>query len=320
MIISKTPFRVSLFGGSTDYQSYYSNNGSLLIGFTIDKYCYITVRKTPKILGYKTRVAYSKVEVVNNNSKVEHNGVRGVLDYLNIKYGVDISHISDIPSQTGTGSSSSFIVGLLNSFYALKGKHPTPKQLADEAIYIERNLLNESGGIQDQIWAAYGGFNSININKTGSFEVKPLPVSEEFIEKFLSRCVLIYMGKTRKSYSIARANDNNNKHKENIQKIANLGYNSFLDQNIDSVADLLDRSWKEKKLISNLISNNEIDARYKELKNNGVIGGKLLGSGGSGFMFGILHESVDKSDFKKKYRSNFLDFDLSLKGSEIING
>tara|TARA_R110000744_G_scaffold190_7_gene760 strand:+ start:18054 stop:19016 length:963 start_codon:yes stop_codon:yes gene_type:complete len=320
MIISKTPFRVSLFGGSTDYESYYSKYGSLLVGFTIDKYCYTMVRKTPKILGYKTRVSYSKVEVLNDNSRIEHNGVRGVLEYLKIKYGVEIAHISDIPSQTGTGSSSSFIVGLLNAFYAIQNKKPTKKELAQEAIYIERKLLNESGGIQDQIWAAYGGINSIDINKEGDFQVKPLPVSSEFIEKFFSRCVLIYMGKTRKSYKIAKSHDCNSKYKENIQKIAHKGYKSFLDQDIDGVATLLNQSWEEKKRVSELVSSDEIDLRYKELKENGVIGGKLLGSGGSGFMFGILGDGITKSDFKKKYRSNFLDFTVSLNGSEIING
>lgn len=320
MIISKTPFRVSLFGGSTDYESYYSKYGSLLVGFTIDKYCYTMVRKTPKILGYKTRVSYSKVEVLNDNSRIEHNGVRGVLEYLKIKYGVEIAHISDIPSQTGTGSSSSFIVGLLNAFYAIQNKKPTKKELAQEAIYIERKLLNESGGIQDQIWAAYGGFNSIDISKTGDFQVKPLPVSSEFIEKFFSRCVLIYMGKTRKSYKIAKSHDCNSKYKENIQKIAHKGYKSFLDQDIDGIATLLNQSWEEKKRVSELVSSDEIDLRYKELKENGVIGGKLLGSGGSGFMFGVLGDGITKSDFKKKYRSNFLDFTVSLNGSEIING
>jgi D-glycero-alpha-D-manno-heptose-7-phosphate kinase len=320
MIISKTPFRVSLFGGSTDYESYYSKYGSLLVGFTIDKYCYTMVRKTPKILGYKTRVSYSKVEVLNDNSRIEHNGVRGVLEYLKIKYGVEIAHISDIPSQTGTGSSSSFIVGLLNAFYTIQNKKPTKKELAEEAIHIERKLLNESGGIQDQIWAAYGGFNSIDISKTGGFEVKPLPVSSEFIEKFFSRCVLIYMGKTRKSYKIAKSHDCNSKYKENIQKIAHKGYKSFLDQDIDGVAALLNQSWEEKKRVSELVSSDEIDLRYKELKENGVIGGKLLGSGGSGFMFGVLGDGITKGDFKKKYRSNFLDFTVSLNGSEIING
>ena len=320
MIISKTPFRVSLFGGSTDYESYYSQYGSLLIGFTIDKYCYTTARKTPKILGYKTRVSYSKVEMVNSNSLIEHNGVRGVLEYLKIKYGVEISHISDIPSQTGTGSSSSFIVGLLNAFYCIQKKQPTNKQLAEEAIYIERKLLNECGGIQDQIWAAYGGFNSIDIHKSGDFEVKPLPVSDNFVRDFFSRSVLIYMGKTRKSYKIAKSHDCNSKYKQNIQKIAHQAYQSFINQDIEEIGCFLDKSWGEKKKVSSLVSSDEIDGRYNELKENGMIGGKLLGSGGSGFMFGVLNDKVSKVDFKKKYRSNFLDFNLSLKGSEIING
>ena len=176
MIISKTPFRVSLFGGSTDYESFYSKYGSLLIGFGINKYCYTSVRETPSIFDYLTRISYSKVEIVNDNENIQHNGVRGVLKYLNKHKGYEISHMSDLPSQTGTGSSSSFIVGLLNCFT----RDWSPKMLAQAAIHVERTLLQEAGGIQDQIWAAYGGMNSVYIGKDGEFCVRPLPVSEEF--------------------------------------------------------------------------------------------------------------------------------------------
>ena len=154
MIISKTPFRVSLFGGSTDYESFYSQNTSLLIGFALDKYCYLLTRKTPKIFNHKSKIMYSSIETVNNNKDIQHNGVRGVLEFLNIKYGLEISHLSDLPSQTGIGSSSSFIVGLLNALYTLKNTDTSKKELAEQAIYIERKLLAESGGVQDQIWAA----------------------------------------------------------------------------------------------------------------------------------------------------------------------
>ena len=183
MIISKTPFRVSLFGGSTDYESFYSKYGSLLIGFGINKYCYTSVRETPSIFDYLTRVSYSKVEIVNDNDNIQHNGVRGVLTYLNKHKGYEIAHMSDLPSQTGTGSSSSFIVGLLNCFT----RDWSPKMLAQAAINVERKLLEEAGGIQDQIWAAYGGMNSIGISKDGSFCVRPLPVSEEFKQEFMNR-------------------------------------------------------------------------------------------------------------------------------------
>ena len=138
MIISKTPFRVSLFGGSTDYESYYSQHGSFLIGFTINRYCYLCVRKTPKIFNYKTKVGYSAIEIVNNNKDIKHDGVRGVLKFLKIKYGVEISYLADLPSKAGIGSSSSFIVGLLNALHTLNNRTRTKKELAEEAI--EREL------------------------------------------------------------------------------------------------------------------------------------------------------------------------------------
>ena len=321
MIISKTPFRVSLFGGSTDYESYYSEYGSFLIGFTIDKYCYLCVRKTPKIFNYKTKVGYAAIEVVNNNKDIKHDGVRGVLEFLKIKYGLEIAYLGDLPSKAGIGSSSSFVVGLLNALYSLTNKKCTKKCLAEDAIYVERKLLNESGGIQDQIWASYGGLNSIYIERDGSFEVKPLCVSELFIEDFLDRSVMIYTGHDRNSFKIAQSYNQkaSRKYKHDITKIAREARTKFEEKDIDGIGMLLDKSWKCKRNISPLISNTEVDEMYKSLKKDGVIGAKLLGAGGSGFMFGILKHNVDKNSFKKKYRNNYVDFHLDQKGSAIIH-
>ena len=321
MIISKTPFRVSLFGGSTDYESYYSQHGSFLIGFTINRYCYLCLRKTPKIFNYKTKVGYSAIEIVNNNKDIKHDGVRGVLKFLKIKYGVEISYLADLPSKAGIGSSSSFIVGLLNALHTLNNRTRTKKELAEEAIYVERKLLNESGGIQDQIWAAYGGLNSIYIDHDGSFEVKPLCVSELFIEDFLERSVMIYTGHDRNSFKIAQSYNQkaSQKYKHDIAKIAREARHKFEEKDIDGIGTLLDKSWQCKKSISNLISTTELDEMYKSLKKDGVIGAKLLGAGGAGFMFGILKDNVDKSSFKKKYRNNYVDFQLDQKGSTVIH-
>jgi len=308
-----------MFGGSTDYESYYKEHGSLIIGFTIDKYCYVNLRNTPGIFNHNTKICYSKTETVEDNQKIEHNGVRGVLEFLKVRYGVEIVHLCDLPSQTGIGSSSSFIVGLLKSFYAMSGQTVDNKRLAKEAIHIERELLGESGGVQDQIWASYGGFNSIYL-EGDDFEVKPMPISEEFKRGFFDRAIMIYTGKTRKSFDIAESHDspNNIEHKHNIKNIAYKAYGSFLDSNIDAIADLLHMSWLEKKKVSGLVSNYEIDQMYESLQKDGMIGGKLLGSGGSGFIFGLLENSSQKLDLQRKYQSRFIDFGVDNEGSRLI--
>ena len=320
MIITKTPYRISLFGGSTDYPSYYKDHGSLLLGFAIDKYCYLTLRKTPKIFNYKTAVSYSRLEKVSKNSSIEHNGVRGVLEHFNIKYGVEVHHLCDLPSQTGIGSSSSFIVGLVNAICRIKGKSCSAEYLANTAIEIERNLLKEPGGIQDQIWAAYGGINSIHIMRNGSFEVKPLPVSHKFQEDFLSRCVLIYTGSKRQSFHIAKSHNQAKAHKakRKIHSIANKAEEAFKNSDIDQIAALVHKSWQQKKTISPLISSDKVESLYDDLQSNGMLGGKLLGTGGAGFILCILKDGI-KQEFISKYSKSVVDFSFDKYGSQIIN-
>jgi len=321
MVISKTPFRISLFGGSTDYESFYSQYGSLLIGFGVDKYCYVLARDTPKIFNYKTKVHYASTEIVNDNEDIKHNGIRGVLQYLKIKDGLEISHLADLPSQTGIGSSSSFIVGLLKCLHYLKHNVINKQLLAQQAIHIERKLLAETGGVQDQIWATYGGMNSIHIDTDGSFEVKPLPISDNLIREFFNRTILIHTGRTRQSYKIAQSYNNYDalSHKHKIADIAQLGYEKFIDGDIDTIAHLLHKSWMEKQNISPLVSNKSVNKMYDILQEDGMIGGKLLGTGGQGFIFGILDNGVDISKFKSKYKSKYVSCGLSEHGSIIIN-
>tara|TARA_R100000808_G_scaffold24811_1_gene58483 strand:- start:5498 stop:6379 length:882 start_codon:yes stop_codon:yes gene_type:complete len=291
------------------------------LGFAIDKYCYLCVRKTPTIFDYKTKLGYSSIEIVNNHDEIKHDGMRGVLQFLDIEYGIDISHLSDIPAKTGMGSSSAFVVGLLNALHSIQGQKCSNNDLARQAIYVERKLLNESGGIQDQIWSAYGGFNRIDINKDGCFEVKPLPISNSFIDRFLQRSVVIYTGNDRNSFEIAKSytNDRAEEYQKKIASITNEAYRQFEKQDITSLGELLDLSWSYKRNISNLISNNKLDNLYEELKEDGVIGAKLLGAGGSGFMFGILQEGIDQKTFKQKYKNRYIDVDVDKKGSMIIN-
>jgi D-glycero-alpha-D-manno-heptose-7-phosphate kinase len=316
MIISKTPYRVSLFGGSTDYQSFYHKHGSLLIGLAIDKYCYITLRHTPPIFKHKSLLTYCRSEKVDDNSQIKHDGIRGVLQYMNVDYGVEMNHMADLPAQTGIGSSSSFIVGLLNAALKLEGRETTPKALAKQAIYVERHLLNEAGGIQDQIWAAHGGFNSISINTNGDIKIRPLPISCEFKEEFIKRSHLIFTGQTRKSFDVAKSHDNIDAEKIKLKmlSLANEAYTEFSNENLDDIAKLLDESWKYKRSISDIVSSPEIDEMYSYLKSHGMVGGKLLGSGRSGFIFGIWNNEIPSD-----VRGRIIDFQPDYCGSRIIN-
>ena len=325
MIFSKTPFRVSLFGGGTDYKDYYSKYDSLLIGFTIDKYAYLGVRETPGIFDYHTKVTYSKTEEVSNNQNIMHNGVRGVLNHYNIDSGMEISHFSDLPAQTGIGSSSSFIVGLINSICAMKKYNITKEELALTAIHIERELLKETGGVQDQIWATYGGFNAIHIRDQGTFEVIPL-LNEERRKKLLSRMFMIYTGQTRKSYEISKTykKEVNTKHLHEIQETAEEAYHWInkikdMDKIIDRLAVLLKYSWEKKKKLSSLICPDCINDTMEGLYKDGMIGGKLIGAGGSGFIVGITETNLQKQLIKEKFKQQYIPIDFSFGGSEIIH-
>jgi D-glycero-alpha-D-manno-heptose-7-phosphate kinase len=320
MIISKTPFRVSLFGGSTDYKSYYEQHGSLLIGFAMDKYCYLSLRENPEIFSYKSKISYSKIEQVNDNKEIQHDGVRGALEYFQqMDKRWEMSYFSDFPAQTGTGSSSAFMVGLIN---ALKSEYNySPYQLAKFAIEVERNHLKEPGGIQDQIWAAYGGFNSVEIKKDGDFRVRPLPISKDFIEEFFNRSFLIYTGKQRRSFRIASSSDtgSSDENKINIHKLANDALRAFSNEDIESIAILLRQSWESKIQISPLIAGEELLDTFRSLYAHGMIGGKLLGSGGSGFIFGIAKDSKSKKDIVQNFSGSYIDCGYSPEGSKIIH-
>ncbi len=306
MIFTKTPYRISLFGGSTDYSAFYSRFGSLLIGFTIDQYVYTAIRRMPDILPNKYKIAYAKVEQCNSIDEIENNAVRGVLKLYNDTLGFDISslelnHLSDLPSQTGLGSSSSFIVNIIKSLDLLLGLPvKNKKHLADTAIYIERTLLNEPGGIQDQIFAAYGGgLKSISIAPSGVFKVAPLPVDDYFVDEFVNRSALIYLGIERQSFNIASSHKDEIDKKIDILKLAQEAYKAFVYEDIDEIGKLLHKSWMYKKNISDSISNDKVNSVYDILLQNGAIGGKLLGAGGSGFFYVVLDKQISKKEFIK---------------------
>ena len=318
MKISRTPYRISLFGGSTDYESYYSKNGSLLIGFTIDSYCYVATRFITPVFEEKFILQYSKTEKVFESKDIQNNAFRGVIQFLDVDK-VEIHFLTDLPSQTGVGSSSSCIVGTLNALYTLYGKTVSKKQLSDEAITIERKNLKEPGGIQDQIWAAYGGMNSIEVKRDGSFFVRPLSVSSEFKQELKETLLLFYTGGTRQSFELAASHDKETIYKKNIHHYANKALSAFEDENIYDIGKLLHETWIAKKSISDNISSIEIDKIYEYAINNGAIGGKLLGSGQKGFMAFIVIDKQEK--FIEKMQSiglRHINYNYDNMGSEII--
>ena len=290
MIITKTPFRISFFGGGTDYPDWFRNHGGAVLSTTIDKYCYISCRYLPPFFEHKHRIVYSCIENVVSIDEIEHPAVRGVFKWSNLQEGVEIHHDADLPARSGLGSSSSFTVGLIHALSGLKGEMISKHDLAKNAIHIEQNLLKENVGSQDQISAAYGGFNRITFGLDNSFEVSPVTISLDRKSELQSCLMLFFTGLSRIADVIAKSKIENFKNHQVelklMQDMVNEGYSLLLNRNIsvEEFGKLLDQSWKYKRSLSDKVSNAQIDQIYEEAMNAGAIGGKILGAGGGGFI------------------------------------
>lgn len=316
MIIVKAPFRISLFGGSTDYVDFYKDHGSFLIGTTIDKYTYQSMRIRPRILSHESVITYSQQQLVKNWDEIHNPLIRGILNHRNIIHNIEFNSYSDIPSRTGLGGSSAFCVGmlhLLNKLFVVPNQ--TKRALVKEAIFIERALLKEPGGIQDQIWPAYGGLNTIEIQKSGEFLVKPLSVTTEFKEELQNSMLLIYTDEQREQDTIAKSHEHQDK--SGILQIAKEAHQLFLNENIEQIGRLLHKSWEEKKKISPLISTSKINTIAEEVMRMGAYGVKLLGAGGCGFLLVICNPKV-KHEIKTKFSQTILDFEFEHNGVSVI--
>lgn len=319
MITVKVPYRISFFGGSTDYFNFFKKHGSFIIGTTIDKYMYLSMRLVPKILlkNNESRFSYSKIEIVDSFDKIQNPLIRETLKYKNVSDPVEFISFVDIPSRTGLGGSSSYCVGLIHLINLIYNKKDDKRSIANDAIYIERVLLKESGGIQDQIWASYGGFNTIEINKSGVFYVKPVSVTEDFKKEFEDSLVMIYTDDQREQNSIAKSYED--KDRISILEISKQAHSEFLKENISEIGKLLYKSWVEKRNISNLISNNKIDNIINKVMNIGAYGAKLLGSGGCGFVL-VICDPITKHKIKEVFKDNIMNFKFSNQGvSEVIS-
>ncbi len=322
MIISRTPFRMSFFGGGTDYNGWFHSNKGAVLATTIDKYCYITCRYLPPFFDHKSRIIYSQTEHVKSVAEIDHPSVREVLRFLNIHEGIEIHHDGDLPARTGLGSSSAFTVGLLNSLYALKGQMVTKERLAKEAIYVEQEMIKESVGCQDQTLAAYGGFNYIEFGGANHLRVQPLTIPVDKLNILQDHLMLFFTGFSRTASQIAQHQIKNIPNKttellrmyEMVQEaVSILNGNDFL-----AFGRLLDESWKLKRSLSDKVSNENIDDLYEAARRSGAIGGKLLGAGGGGFVLLFVEPAK-----RKKVRDSLKDLlEIPIKfenlGSQII--
>lgn len=290
MIITKTPFRMSFFGGGTDMEEYFREYGGAVLSTTFDKYCYVTVRHLPRFFDYSTEISYSKIERVTEIDKIEHPAVRNAMKMLDMQE-IRLTYEADLPARSGLGTSSSFAVGMLNAFYALKGKYADKKKLSEDAIYLERVLCNEAGGWQDQIAAAYGGLNRINFNAEG-FDVQPIIISPERKRQLNDNLMLFFTGFTRFSAEVQSANNATKPQGDKIKRLQEM--HGLVDEaekilenktaDLDDFGRLLDYTWKLKKGTGAKVSTESIDGLYEKGIRAGALGGKLLGAGGGGFL------------------------------------
>ncbi len=324
MIISRTPHRISFFGGGTDYPGYYLNHSGKVLGTCVDKYCYLSVRWLPPFFDHKHRIVYSKIENVSDINTIMHPSVRETLKYFKVNYGVSIHHDGDIPAKSGMGSSSSFTVGLIHSMYALEGRIASKEELALEAIHIEQELIRENVGSQDQTFAAHGGLNVINFLSNGKIVVEPIVMNPDRLIEFERSFVLIYTGISRIASEVAGDKIKNiPKNEKNLSLMKDMvdeAYDILVSNSRDlrEFGQLMNHSWLLKKTLSNRVSNPEIDGIYECAMKNGAIGGKLLGAGGGGFM--VFFVEQEKQGSLRQALNDYLHvpFSFDFDGSKII--
>lgn len=324
MIISRTPHRISFFGGGTDYPDYYLNHGGKCLGVAINKYSYLNVRKLPPFFDHKHRIVYSKQENVNTLDEISHPSVRETLKYFNIDYGLSIHHDGDIPARSGMGSSSAFTVGLIHSLNALNGKMSSKNELTKEAIYIEQNLIKENVGSQDQTFAAYGGLNIIEFLRNGEISVKPIIMPQKRVIELQNNIILFFTGISRTASEVVEEQIKNTSiNIQNLNKMKNLvddAYQILIDSNrkLKEFGELLNHTWELKKSLSSKVSNENIDAMYKKALSAGAIGGKLLGAGGGGFMVFYVEQNNQQKVIEALKDYIHIPFNFDFDGSKII--
>lgn len=323
MIISQTPFRMSFFGGGTDMEDFFKEYGGAVLSTTFDKYCYVNVRHLPRFFDYSTEVSYSKTERVTSVEDLQHPAIRNAMKMLDM-HEIRLTYEADLPARSGLGTSSSFAVGMLNAFYALKGKYADKKKLADEAIYLERVLCNEAGGWQDQIAASFGGFNRINFNADG-YEVLPLIISPERKKELNNNLMMFFTGFTRFSSDVQKANKLDKKDKigqlKEMYSLVDDAEKVLTNKNADlnEFGRLLDHTWKLKRQTGAAVSTDSIDGLYAKGMAAGALGGKLLGAGGGGFLVFYVEPERQKAVREAMSDLMYIPFEFENGGTRIIH-
>ncbi len=322
MIITQTPFRMSFFGGGTDFPGFYREHGGAVLSTTFDKYCYVNVRHLPRFFDYTTELSYAKTERVTDVESIEHPAIREAMKMLDM-HEIRLTYEADLPARSGLGTSSSFAVGMLNAFYALKGKYADKRKLADDAIYLERVLCKESGGIQDQIAASFGGFNKISFNADG-YTVSPVIISPERKLRLNDNLMLFFTGFSRFSSDIQVEAEKSLKSKE-AQLLEMLQLVDEAEQVLTSKTDLtefgklLDYTWKLKRGITSKVSTDSIDAIYDKAIKAGATGGKLLGAGGGGFLLFYVEADKQKNVHGALEDLLYVPFEFETAGTQVIH-
>ncbi len=323
MIICRTPFRISFFGGGTDYPGWYRQHGGAVLAASIDKYCYLTCRYLPPFFEHRFRVVYRKIETCATTDDIKHPSVREAIRFLRIDRGVEIHHDGDLPARSGMGSSSACTVGLLHALHALRGEMVTKQQLAREAIYIEQDVLGETVGSQDQVLAAYGGLRHVRFQADGEIEVSPLLLPPGRIAELKSHLLLIYTGIARTAADVAKSYVPGIQLRRRQLRIMKELVDESIDvlssgMNILAFGDLLHEAWQAKRSLSSIVSNSEVDDLYERARAAGAIGGKLTGAGGGGFLLLFAPPEKHRDILDALDGRIHVPFEFETSGSQII--
>lgn len=324
MIITRTPYRVSLFGGGTDYPKWYREHGGAVLGMAINKHCYISVRQLPPFFEHKHRIVYSRIESVQDISQIEHPAVRAVMQEVGVEGGLEIHHDGDLPARSGLGSSSSFTAGLIKALYALKGQMLTKRFVAEEAIRIEQEIIAENVGSQDQIWAAYGGFNRIDFYQDNTFGVTPIIIRREREVELRDHMMLFFTGFSRHASEIAKHKiaglDKKADHLHRMRRMVDDALEVLNSRTADicEIGRMLHEGWLLKRDLASQISTDAIDAIYQAGLDAGAVGGKILGAGGGGFILFFVKPEKQQAVREKLSDLIEVDIDIDHDGSRVV--
>jgi D-glycero-alpha-D-manno-heptose-7-phosphate kinase len=324
MITTSTPFRISFFGGGTDYPLWYRENGGTVLATTINKCCYITCRWLPPFFAYHSRVSYSKVENVEFNGAIEHPSVRACLQFMGIERGIEIHHVADLPARTGLGTSSAFTVGLLLGLYALQERMRDKHALAADAIHVEQDLIQETVGSQDQVSAAHGGFNRINFFQDGAIDVRPVLAPQDRLAGLEQHLALFFTGFARTASEVAKEQIRMTPHRrrelETMKEMVDEAESIIVNPNrsLNEFGRLLHENWKIKRTLTNRITNSSIDEVYEAGLSAGALGGKLLGAGGGGFMLFFVPPERRQALRERLKKLLCIPFNLTNRGSRVV--